>query len=57
MCALCVIFRVDVCALLFLCVINAIVWFVCALVCVVVWCVVCDVSFILCVVCVRAVFV
>ena len=36
---------------------NAIVWFVCASVCAVVWCVVCDVVFILCVVCVRVDFV
>ena len=43
---LCVTYRVEVCTLLFLCVINAIVWFVCDLVCVAVWCVVCDVVFI-----------
>ena len=33
LCGLFVTFRVEVCALLFLCVFNVTVWFVCALVC------------------------
>ena len=46
-----VIYRVELCALLFLCELNVIVRFVCELVCAVVWCVVCVVLCILCGVC------
>ena len=50
-------YRVELCAVVFLCVNNAIVWFVCSLVCAVVWRAACDVLIILCVVCARAVLV
>ena len=38
-CESCVVYRVGICDLLFLCEFNVIVWFVCALVCDGVWCV------------------
>ena len=47
----CVIYRVALCDLSLLCVIDVLVWFVCALVCDGVWCVCAFVCFLVCCLC------